>query len=433
MAEIFERQKQQSTQTFNGVPLGALSGNPAGTVTNLAALVGGGAGQAFGQAIQGGLGAFGISSLPTADPQQMQRQREEAFASRLQNKLSEGKTESEAWLEATEEARKVGGLAPDEYLRAKQRGLELKAEDTKRLDDANKFVRGSEAFKNYSKTKPAFDQMQEIAQRGKAGEQSANDFALILNGLKILDPGSVVSQNEMASARFAINGSRQLKLMGINVNSLTDYAAGRGKAFELTPKQKAKWLKAISAAVDAQRGTLQETFLAAKDGYVAGGGNLDKLNASLGSVSDLLTNSAYNSAAQLEAKGLISGGQGFDNPAARVRAGIENMPEVYGDLLKGVAGAGKGVISTLLFGDDDDEDGEVKNKNLGRIMTPKLLDDALTTGYGTDNVMHARTMDILYGDNINDAFNTAYKLAAPGGKASKKRQKNIRQMQTGGF
>lgn len=430
MAEIFERQNQQSAQTFNGVPLGALSGNPAGTVTNLAALVGGGAGQAFGQAIQGGLGAFGISSLPTADPQQMQRQREEAFASRLQSKLGEGKTESEAWLEATEEARKVGGLAPDEYLRARNKGAELRDQEVQRLDKATDFVRKSDAFKNFSKTNEAFEEMREIAKRGKAGEQGANDFALILNGLKVLDPGSVVSQNEMATARYAINGAKQLKLLGVNVNQLTDYAAGRGKQFELTAKQKEKWLKAIAASVDGQRGDLENVYFTARDGFEAGGGNASKFEQSLRSVGDLLQKRAYDSVEELNAAGLISGGRGFDNPATRLKAGIENMPEVYGELLKGAAGAGKGVLMELLFGSDD---GEAEKPNLGRMMSPELLDMTLQKSYGTDNAMHARTMDVLYGDNINNAFNTAYKLSAPARRQTRRAKKPPKKETGGGF
>jgi len=415
-----------------GLPLAALGGNPATIATGTAAILGAQSGAMLGSGVTGAIGA--AMGRPMVDPAAIMANRQKRFAELYRSELESGKSDGEAFLSAAELARRQGVLSSDEYLRARGAGLERRDKEGEALTTATDFVRKSDAFENFSKSSSLFDQMKEIAKRGEFGNQSANDFALILSGLKILDPGSVVSQNELANARFAINGARQLKLMGINVNAITDYAAGRGKAFELTPEQKEKWLKAISGAVDAQRSDLENVYLTARDGYTASWGNARQFEQSLQSVQDLLEKRAYESVAELAGEGLISQGRGFNNPTDRLNAGIKAMPDVYGDLLQGASEAGWGVIKNLFFGDGMGPSnssaprmeqrrnlgGEKTSGVLSRMIDPRLVNVTLQEAYQTDNAMHAMTLDALYGDGVSATFDQAFTAIAKTPKRKRK-------------
>lgn len=406
-----------------GVPVAALSGNPWATLGNLKAIGGAEQGAAIGGAIAQAIGG------PKVDPAQIRQRNQADFVTLYENEMASGeKLMGQAFMDAAKLAYKGGILSPDQYLVATSRGSERLEKDRAFLEKATTLVNKSDAFKNYSASVGIFRELQETVKRGKYGSQSANDFVLIQQGLKILDPGSIVSQNEMQQGRFAANGAAQLRIMGVDLNAITRAAAGNGKNFELTKNQKEKWLKAISAAVDSQRNNLESTVLAAKDAYTTSGGSENIFLKSIAATQDLLTKSAYNSTDELAAAGLISGGRGFDDPIDQLNAGLKNFQPFYGRLFNEIGKTVKDVGVELLFGLFGSDEPEPPKGNakkgkrdnagrpdryvpsiesggkLGRLLSPASLNKAMQTAYQTDNPVHAQIFDTLNGDSVGNVF-----------------------------
>lgn len=409
-----------------GLHAAALSGNPMATLTNLNALAGMQAGRMVGGALSDVIG--GAMGAPMVDPMALAQQRQAEYIAEYDRLRADGMSAGRA----IEQAAKTARLAPDERLRAMQLGAERQEGERKALKDASDAVLKSDAVKNFQKSKGLFKELRNIAQRGKAGEQSANDFLLIQQGLKILDPGSVVSANEMSQGNFAARGTAALSFAGINVNQLINYAAGRGTRLEFTPEQKAKWLKAIGTAVDGQRNAASSVYLANRDAYVAGGGSQDAYSNALATTNDLLQGSAYTAIEELEQAGSISEGRGFNDNGAKIIAATKNIPEVFTPLLQGFARATKDVAVDLLFDWGDDEPisltpNKSKSKksrsitrdklkqnsqgDLTRMVAPKVIDGALLSSYPTENIMHAMTMDALDGSPIGNKADAMVRLA----------------------
>lgn len=425
---IFDQGKQQGpAMAAPGIPAGALSGNPVASFVN----VGMATGANVGANLVGALG--GLAGLPQANPAMMVQQRQQEFGARLQQVMADGTvTQGDAIKQVAQDMFKEKLLPGNEYLKAIQEASLQKEKDNKLLSEHTDFVRKSDAFENYSKSTAIFRELQETVKRGKAGEQSANDYVLIQQGLKILDPGSIVSDNEIRSGKFAANGRQQLRIAGVDLAALSRYAAGNGQAIELTPLQKEKWLKAISAAVDSQRNQLETVYLTGRQGYTAAGGAEGLFDKSLATAKDLLGRSAYKSVDELAARGLISHGRGFNTNMGMLKAGVENAAEAYApliDVAKTAAVEILGVTGSLLFGSDEPskkprgkraprmgrgtggkdklpEFGGADN-SLGRLLSPKLVEDALMASYRTDNPIHAQIFDGLNNSRIEDSVNKA--------------------------
>ena len=283
LGDLFNDQRNAPAMLAPGTPAAALSGSPAATLTNLAAISGANAGASLG----GALG--GLVGLPTANPAAMLEARQAEFAKLFDEVQADGTMMyGDAMRKAGKLAYQKGILTPPEYMKLQEAANTQGEKDRKHLDEHLSFVRDSDAYKDYVKTDGVWQELKETVKRGKAGKQSANDYFLIQQGLKILDPGSIVSDNEIQSGQFAARGSRALKLAGINLTQLASFAATGGKGLELTAQQKDKWLKAIAGAVDAQKNALSTNYLTARQGYQATGGSAQIFEQATAQIGDLM-------------------------------------------------------------------------------------------------------------------------------------------------
>ncbi len=434
LADVFKQDDSAPAMIAPGIPQGALSGSPQGTLANLIAVGGAQAGDRLGGAISNTIGyALG---QPPVDPVAMRQGRQEEFLRLIDQERAAGKTEAEAILSAAELARKSGALAPDEYLTAITAGREQATKERDFLSKTTDNLAKSGAIRDYQKAVGGFKELLEIAKRGEAGDQSANDFVLIQQGLKVLDPGSVVSANELMSGKIAARGSMALDVAGIKLNKLLNYSATGGAALELTSEQKAKWLRAIASAVDGQKNAAATVYLAGRDAYTAGGGALRKFEQATGTTNELLQYDAFAAVSDADDADLITAGRGFNSSAARITAGLNNLGKVYTPILKGFGDAAKDAALDTLFGigigdsEDNKPSGPRPNGaaprmgrgaggkdlyqdtsgDLTRMLAPVALDQALLSSYPTNNILHAMTMDALNGNNITntiDAFSRA--------------------------
>ena len=287
LSGIFQEFEQQRgpVMVAPGLPAAALSGNPAATVTNLAAVGGAQAAGALGQGINQLLGDVGLGSFGTVNPMQLQQQRQQAFISRYQEIVANGEVApGDAMMQAARDLE--GILAPDEQLRAMSEGLKQRESDNDLLNKSVDFVNKSKQIEEYRVGKTTHDQLIKTA---KDKPSAANDFLIIQQGLKILDPTSIVSKSEIAQGRLSAVGAQELSALGFNVNQLINFAAYGGKKPLLSDSMKARWLQAIGRKVDAQRNAAAEVYTSAYDQFTAAGGPGNIFQRATRSTADLLS------------------------------------------------------------------------------------------------------------------------------------------------
>ncbi len=433
----FFQQPEQQSMVAPGLPAAALSGNPAATATNLVAINSTRAGAALGGALAS------LTGLPTIDPVQVAQARQQQYMRDMELGMAEGLTRGESMIRAA----KGGYLTPEEQLGALDSGLTQQKAEREVLLDQVDFVRKSDSFKDYTKSRANFKEMKNIAQRGTRGNQSANDYALIMMGLKVFDPDSAVLQGELQMGKNVAAGRQALRLAGVSVNQIVNYAAGKGKAIELTPEQKAKWMKAVAGAVDGKRNALEETYAAGRDAYVAMGGIEQRFADALGSVYEQMEKNAYSEAEALDNEGRIAPGNGYNTTAEAIKAFGEHAPEVYGGIIRGLGEAGKDVLWDLILGGDDEEkkgakpDGAAPRmgrgaggrslfKNsasppTGRVIAPQWFNAALTAAYQTDSPILAMTMDTLDGGTVSELLNATARASFVYNKKGKGRKARL--------
>lgn len=262
---IFDDPRQGRNQmAAPGLHPSVFSGNPAATTANLSAVAGATAGAGL-------IGAFGsLLGTQTVNPAQMAQQRQAAFAQKYQQVMADGQVmQGDALRQAADEQHQAGLLSPQEYLRAIGVASTQSEKDRKQLSDAVSFVNKNESVQNYRESKSIHDEMRRMAMRDPS---TSDDFALIQMGLKVLDPGSVVSQNELASGRMSVIGEQALNVIGFDVNQLINWAAYGGEKPTFTAEQKKKWLETIGSRVDAQATAASQVYAAGREQYLAGGG-----------------------------------------------------------------------------------------------------------------------------------------------------------------
>jgi len=364
-----------------------------------------------------------IFSSPSSTVQIAQT-RQDAFIAEMARLKQEGESEADAFLQAAEVGRERGWLAPDEYLNAKSAGLAQAKIERDFLARATKEVLSSKAVRDYQSSASTFKQLVQLAGEGQAGEQGANDFVLIQQGFKVLDPNSQVTQDELRTGQLSAKNQAAFNMLGIKLNQIINFSAGKGNRLELTAKQKERWLSAIARAVNAKRDAAESVYLANRDAFVAAAGSNRKFESAMTTTRNLLSYDAVDAVRNYATDKRFSPGLGFPDNATRIIAGLENMNEVYGPILKGVGGALWDSASGLIFGDNEDgpnlregaaprmrggffkqfAPGELPKSSgaLTRVLANDVIDNSLMSAYQTENVMHARTMDLLYNNSVGN-------------------------------
>jgi len=271
--DIFDDAQGGPDMAAPGLPMGALSGNPAATFVNTSAMLGASAGDQLARGITGAIGA--AMGRPMVDPAQVRQSRRDQFAALYQQELASGKTDGEAFLSAAELARKQGVLAPDEYLRARDAGIKRREVERKAITDVTDDLYKSDFYKNFIDAKNNYMAMVDLAEDA----ESINDFALIQRFLKTIDPDSATLQGEIDAAKISTSGLQSLKNVVGNseaanlITGLMRFQAGAGNVLTLNRKQKEKLLAAARDVVNAKQRGAVSAWDQAKSVYIGAGGN----------------------------------------------------------------------------------------------------------------------------------------------------------------
>ena len=267
LGDLFNDQRNAPAMLAPGTPAAALSGSPAATLTNLAAISGANAGASLG----GALG--GLVGLPTANPAAMLEARQAEFAKLFDEVQADGSVMTgDAMRKAGKLAYQKGILTPSEYMKLQEAANTQREKDQDRLSKTTDFVNESEAVKEYTATQNRFKSLVQLANDTTSG---SNDFVLIQQGLKVLDPTSITSKGEIDSAKMTARGRLAIQAalgdIGTSLSGMLQFQAGKGQMLTLTANQKSKWVKAIARAVDAQKERAADVYLQGRNAFVTGG------------------------------------------------------------------------------------------------------------------------------------------------------------------
>ena len=266
-----------------GIHANVLSGNPAATVTNLAAVVGAGSGAAIADAIRG----------HAVNPQLMQQQRQTEFAQRFQQIHAGGKTTTgQSMRQAADAAFAENKLSPREYLNALSESQKLIDQDMKTLDAATKWVSDSQEVKDWNLVRSNFNAVNDLLK--KENDTSAQAQAMLMS-MKIMDPGVQVTQNEIRWAENQARGQRYIDhLLSsglVTVKALNDFIVSGGKKLTLNAEQKKRWMSSLAEVTQERRAAATRVYEEAASRYGAGGERpMQPFEAALSNVRDNLTN-----------------------------------------------------------------------------------------------------------------------------------------------
>ena len=292
LGDLFNDQRNAPAMAAPGTPAAALTGSPAATLTNLAAISGANAGASLG----GALG--GLVGLPTANPAAMLEARQAEFAKLFDEVKADGTVMTgDAMGKAGKMAYQKGILTPQEYMKLQSVAIDQKEKDAALLGKSVEFLNKNKAVEEYRLSSSIFGEMREMAKRP---DNTTDDFAMIQMGIKVLDPGSVTSQNEIATGRLSIIGEQALNAIGFDVNQLLNWAAYGGKKPTFTREQKARWLKTIGSRVNASANAASQVYSAAREQFQASGGPAPVFDAATQSTFGNITGESFVSQVERE-------------------------------------------------------------------------------------------------------------------------------------